>query len=169
IAGCYGSGLDDLLAPGRVITAAAAETDLAYENSALGHSYLVEYMVRRAMLQGAAPGSVQDAFNWARNEIAREYPNRVPVMVDQARTPLVLGAKPAPQAQAPQPAPQPAPKQEPAQNPPPSQSQPQPPGPAATPPSAPEDGTCAEVLGVGLCQEGRTRSGSVRRPSRTTR
>ena len=48
------------------MTAAAAETDLAYENSALGHSYLVEYMVRRAMLQGRAPGSVQEPFSWAR-------------------------------------------------------------------------------------------------------
>ena len=59
IAACYGSGFDDALASGRVVTAAAAEADLAYENSALGHSYLVEYMVRRAMLQAKAPGSVQ--------------------------------------------------------------------------------------------------------------
>lgn len=165
VAGCYGSGFDDVLAPGRIITAAAAEPDLAYENSALGHSYLVEYMVRRAMLQGAAPGSVQDAFNWARDEIARDYPNRVPVMVDQARGPLVLGAKPAP-APAPAPAkaepaparsePQPEPKPGPTQQP-----APQPPAPTPTPPpgsEAPGEGTCAEVLGVGLCQEGRSRS-----------
>lgn len=165
VAGCYGSGLDDMLAPGRVMTAAAAEPDLAYENSALGHSYLVEYMVRRAMLGGAAAGSVQDAFNWARNEISREYPNRVPVMVDQARSPLVLGARPAPPAPAPRPASEPAPKQEPAQNPP-AQSEPQRPTPATTPPGSPDNGACTEVLGVGLCQQNRAWGEAAWHPSR---
>jgi hypothetical protein len=160
VAGCYGSGLDDMLAPGRVMTAAAAEPDLAYENSALGHSYLVEYMVRRAMLQGAAPGSVQDAFNWARNEIAREYPNRVPVMIDQGRGPLVLGAKAAP-APAP-PAPAPAPKQEQ----PPAQSEPSTPQPTAPQPGgSPDEGACTEVLGVGLCQQSRARNSAPYRPA----
>jgi len=91
IAACYGGGFDDALAPGRVLTAAAGENDVAYENSSLGHSYLVEYMVRRAMLQGKAAGSVQDAFAWARAQIAHDYPNRQPVIIDRSRGPVVLG------------------------------------------------------------------------------
>jgi hypothetical protein len=148
VAGCYGSGFDDVLAPGRLITAAAAEPDLAYENSALGHSYLVEYMVRRAMLQGYASGSVQEAFIWARDQIARDYPNRQPVMVDRSRGPLVLGARPpTPPGPAPRSQPQPDP----------SQSQPAPAQPAPAQPSnptpPPEDGGCTEVLGVSLCSQ----------------
>ncbi len=91
IAACYGAGFDDALAPGRILTAAAGENDVAYENSSLGHSYLVEYMVRRAMLQGKAPSSVQDAFAWARTQIARDYPNRQPAILDRSRGPVVLG------------------------------------------------------------------------------
>ena len=148
IAGCYGSGFDDALAPGRVLTAAAAEPDLAYENSALGHSYLVEYMVHRAMLQGRASGSVQESFSWAQTQIAKDYPNRQPVMVDRSKAPMVLGSRNQP--------------------PPPAQSAAEPPAPAAepqpspggqeptTPPTTPsepgdEAGACAEVLGVSLC------------------
>src|SRR5205085_7276467 len=87
----YGGGVDDALAPARVLTAAAGENDVAYENSGLGHSYMVEYMVRRAMLQGKAAASVQDAFAWARAQIAHDYPNRQPVIIDRSRGPVVLG------------------------------------------------------------------------------
>jgi caspase domain-containing protein len=155
IAGCYGSGFDDALASGRVLTAAAAESDLAYENSALGHSYLVEYMIHRAMLQGRASGSVQEAFSWAQAQIAKDYPNRQPVMVDRARAPLVLGSRnqAAPPAQSAGEAPPPAP----------AESQPGPSEQPATPPTAPSDpgggpGACADVLGVSVCST----SGSAR-------
>ncbi|MDQ3944839.1 MAG: caspase family protein [Actinomycetota bacterium] len=159
IAGCYGSGFDDAVTAGRVLTAAAGETDLAYENSALGHSYLVEYMVHRAMLQGRASGSVQEAFSWAQTQIAKDYPNRQPVMIDRARTPMVLGSRsqPAPPAQsaseapAPPAEPQPGSSQEP-----------------ATPPTTPSEpgegaGACAEVLGVSVCST----SGSQKPDTRT--
>jgi hypothetical protein len=142
IAACYGAGFDDALAPGRILTAAAGENDVAYENSSLGRSYMVEYMVRRAMLQGKAPGSVQDAFNWARAQIARDYPNRQPVVVDRARGPVVLGRLGADRKPAAQP----------------PQSNPQP-GAGAPPPAAPEpkpSGPCAEVLGVSVCSEKRS-------------
>jgi hypothetical protein len=159
IAGCYGSGFDDALAPGRVLTAAAAEPDLAYENSALGHSYLVEYMVHRAMLQGRASGSVQEAFSWAQAQIAKDYPNRQPVMLDRSRAPMVLGSRSqSPPAQsageppAPSAEPQPAPSQDP-----------------ATPPTTPSDpgqgpGACAQVLGVSVCST----SGSSQKPDTQT-
>lgn len=84
IAGCHRAGFDDATGPGRLLTAAAAEDKPAYENSALGHSYLVEYMVRRGLLEGRAAGSLQEAFAWARGEIARDYPARLPVIIDQA-------------------------------------------------------------------------------------
>jgi hypothetical protein len=147
IAACYGTGFDDALAPGRVLTAAAGENDVAYENSSLGHSYMVEYMVRRAMLQGKAAGSVQEAFTWARAQIARDYPNRQPAMLDRSRGPMVLGRTAAPPA---------APERKPSAQPAPKPEEPQP-GPSAPPPTAPEPkpggSACAQVLGVSVCSE----------------
>lgn len=90
MAGCFGGGFDDIMAPGRLLTGASPEGSLAYENDRFGRTYLVEYMIRRAMLQGAAPASVQDSFNWATGAIAEDYPARVPVMFDQLDGPLVL-------------------------------------------------------------------------------
>ncbi|MGH9039935.1 MAG: caspase family protein [Acidimicrobiia bacterium] len=150
IAGCYGGGFDDAVAPGRVLTAAATETDLAYENSALGHSYLVEYMVRRAMLQGRAAGSVQESFSWAQAQIAKDYPNRQPVMVDKARSPMVLGSRNQPQ---------PTQSASETPSPPPSDAQPAPSEEPAAPPKAPSEpgegaGACAQVLGVSVCSTG---------------
>ncbi|HYH49495.1 MAG TPA: caspase family protein [Acidimicrobiia bacterium] len=153
IAACYGAGFDDALAPGRILTAAAGENDVAYENSSLGHSYMVEYMVRRAMLQGKAPASVQDAFAWARAQIARDYPNRQPAMLDRSRGPVVLG-----RATTPSPS---APERKPAASPPPESKEPQP-APSGPPPTTPEPSNpggsaCAEVLGVSVCSEQRSR------------
>jgi len=152
IAACYGGGFDDALAPGRVLTAAAGENDVAYENSSLGHSYMVEYMVRRAMLQGKAAGSVQEAFAWARAQIAHDYPNRQPIIVDRSRGPVVLGrtltpAPPDNRKSAPQP---------------PAQSKDPQPAPTAPPPTAPDpkpggDGACAQVLGMSVCSEQHSR------------
>lgn len=84
IAACYGGGFTELLGPGRVLTAAASANDLAYETAAFGRSYLGEYMIRRAMVEGAADATVQSAFNWARSTIGREYPDRVPVQYDNS-------------------------------------------------------------------------------------
>ena len=85
MATCYGGAFTRLLAPGRVLTAAAGPNQLAYENESFGRSYLVEYMVRQGMIEGRAPGTVQDAFSYARAAIARDYPGREPVeMEDQA-------------------------------------------------------------------------------------
>jgi len=146
IAACYGGGFDNALAPGRVLTAAAGENDVAYENSSLGHSYMVEYMVHRAMLEGKAAGSVQDAFVWAKAQIAHDYPNRQPIMIDRSRGPVVLGRPvPAPPDNRQAPA---------AAQPPPSKPQP---SPSEPPPTAPEpkpgQSPCAHVLTVSVCPE----------------
>jgi len=102
MAACYGGGFTEVLKPGRILTAAASADDLAYENERLGRSYLVEYMVRRAMIQNKASASVEAAFAWARAEIARDYPQRVPVQFDHdpgeldLRPPKPSGSPPPP-------------------------------------------------------------------------
>jgi len=118
IAACYGGGFTELLAPGRILTAAADADSLAYESATYDRSFLVEYMVRRAMIQGAADGSVEQAFAWAADSLGRDHPDRIPFQVDRADGELSLGVpSPAapPPASAPTAEPSPAPAaQEPA-------------------------------------------------------
>ncbi|HLG01692.1 MAG TPA: caspase family protein [Acidimicrobiia bacterium] len=92
MAGCFAGGFDDIMAPGRLLTGASPEGSLAYENDRFDRTYLVEYMLRRAILQGSAPNSIQDAFNWATDALRKDYPIRLPVMFDQLGEPLVLSA-----------------------------------------------------------------------------
>jgi hypothetical protein len=82
IAACYAAGFTEVVKPGRVLTAAAPANSLAFENDAFGRSYLVEYMVRRAML-GAGITTVEAAFAWAVTELQRDHPDRVPVQYDE--------------------------------------------------------------------------------------
>ncbi|HEX7168686.1 MAG TPA: caspase family protein, partial [Acidimicrobiales bacterium] len=82
LAACYAGGFTEVRKPGWVLTAAAGARELAYENERFGRSYMVEYMVRRAMIEGHAAGSVEASFNWARSELARDFPNRLPVQYD---------------------------------------------------------------------------------------
>lgn len=82
IAACYGAGFDEVLRPGRVLTAAAGANSLAYENSAIGRSYMVEYMIRQGILQGRAAATVQTAFRYALDRISRDHPGREPVQLD---------------------------------------------------------------------------------------
>jgi len=84
IAGCYGGGFTELLGPGRVLTGAAPAGQLAYENEAFHRSYMGEYMVSQAMLQGRAAPTVQAAFAYAQAGISRDYPGRAPVELDYA-------------------------------------------------------------------------------------
>lgn len=81
VAGCYAAGFDEVVKPGRILTAAAPADSLAYENSSFGRSYLVEYMVRRAMLRDGLL-TVEAAFDRATEQLRREYPDRVPVQFD---------------------------------------------------------------------------------------
>jgi hypothetical protein len=153
IAGCYGGGFEELLAPGRILTGAADANHLAYENETLGRSYMVEYMIRRAIIEGQAPATVQSAFAYASSAIAQDYPGRQPVEYeDQAgaldlRPPGTPGpATPAAMSSGgPSPAPPPPPA------PPPTGAPPASTPPASTPPSStpPTTDGCA-VLTVGV-------------------
>lgn len=95
LASCYAGGFTEVLAPGRVLTAAADARSLAYESPSLQGSYLVHHMVREGWLEGRAGTSVQEAFAYASARINEEYPNRRPVQIDQSGGPLRLGASPA--------------------------------------------------------------------------
>ncbi|TML39107.1 MAG: caspase family protein [Actinobacteria bacterium] len=119
MATCYGAAFTRLLAPGRVLTAAAGPNQLAYENESFGRSYLVEYMVRQAMIEGRAPGAVQSAFGYARAAISRDYPGREPVEIEDqapaielrptgAPAPRPSAASSSSQSQAPPPGPGPS-------------------------------------------------------------
>jgi hypothetical protein len=79
MASCYGGGFDEALGPGRVLTAAADADHLAYETSDFDRSYLGEFMIREALLQGKANASVQSAFSYAVTQIHQRYPGREPV------------------------------------------------------------------------------------------
>ena len=126
IAACYGGGFTEALAPGRILTAAADADSLAYENAAYGRSYFVEYMVRRAMIGGAADGSVEQAYAWAADNLGRDHPDRVPFQVDQAEGEVVLGVASTP-PMAPDPPPSAdAPPAEPPTDPPPEDHEPPP-------------------------------------------
>lgn len=90
MAACYGGGFTEALAPGRVLTGAAAADERAYENSGFGRSYMVEYMIRQGILEGRAPDSVQSAFAYARDQLSRDFPDRLPVQLDRGSGPLDL-------------------------------------------------------------------------------
>ena len=90
IAGCYGGGFTEVLAPGRILTGAAAANDLAWESEEYGRSFLVQYMVREAMIQRKAPDSVQSAFNYAVAQLLQKHPARIPVQIDLSLGPLDL-------------------------------------------------------------------------------
>jgi hypothetical protein len=96
IAACYGGGFDEVLAPGRILTAAAPANRIAYESTALHRSYLGEYLTHQALLEGNADGSVEEAFAWAVAGLKRDHPDRLPVQFDQVDGDLVLGSAPPP-------------------------------------------------------------------------
>jgi len=97
IAGCYGGGFTELLGPGRLLTAASTADKEAYENTLLGHSYLVEYVVRRSIHNGEGPREVIGAVGWAQSRIKKEHPGREPTnYVSGPVAPFALGPNPTP-------------------------------------------------------------------------
>ncbi|HUR48270.1 MAG TPA: caspase family protein, partial [Acidimicrobiales bacterium] len=54
IAACYGGGFNEVLQPGRILTGAAPANSLAYENGGFQRSYMVQYMIREALIEGRA-------------------------------------------------------------------------------------------------------------------
>ena len=150
IAACFGGGFDNLLGPGRIVTAAADANHLAYENETFHRSYLVEYMIRQAMIEGRAPGSVQNAFAYAVSAIHHDYPGREPVEADDLGAPLDLRSAAA--VQNPSPPPPGPPPTAPAG--PPSPPSPPTSAPPASPPSTtpPQGDACGSLtLGVVRC------------------
>jgi hypothetical protein len=109
MAACYGGGFQELLAPGRVLTAAAGPDDIAYENERFGRSYLVQYMVRQGMIQGQSGLSVQAAFAYAHDAISRDFPGREPVQFDRSSGAFDLRPPPPPAPAPEQPTPAPPP------------------------------------------------------------
>lgn len=92
LATCYAGGFTELLAPGRILTAAADASSLAYESRSLGGSYLVHHMVREGWLKGRAGSSVEEAFAYADARIGARYPDRRPIQYDHVGGQLRLGA-----------------------------------------------------------------------------
>lgn len=138
LAACYAGGFDEVLAPGRILTGAAPAGSVAYENAEYGNSYLVEYMVDRAMREGRAPGSVEQSYAWAYDALRREHPNRMPVQYDRLDGELRLGAPPPAAPSDPPSTPAPA--------------QPPPTNPPQDPPN--DDGPCLlTIAGVAGCDD----------------
>jgi Caspase domain len=91
IAGCYSGAFTPVLAPGRILTAASSASRVSYESQTMRRSYLVEYMVQRAMVDGQASGSIEDAFDYARQRIHQDWPGNEPLQWDDGAAPLRLG------------------------------------------------------------------------------
>ncbi|MBW3556592.1 MAG: caspase family protein [Actinobacteria bacterium] len=144
IAACYGGGFTEVMKPGRVLVAAASADEVAYENLNFARSYLVEYMVRRAMI-GSGLSTVEGAFAAAHEGLRRDFPNRVPVQFDQLPGALELRVVASrPTSTAPPPA-----AGSPGSPPPPGGSAPPPP-----PPPPPDDGCSGLTGGIVQCRPG---------------
>ena len=114
---CYAGGyaLPGVVGNDRVATFASSAKEESFELGTAG-SYLFINMVRKAMIEGRAPNSVESAFKFAEAEIRRTAPRRVPFMADGVKGDLVLGVYEKGRVAdlaAPKPAPSSAPKYEP--------------------------------------------------------
>jgi hypothetical protein len=90
MATCYGGGFTELVAPDRVLTAAADAKSEAYENDKLGVSYLVEGLVRHGLGGNFSRRSIQAAFEAGTAYLERHHPDRLPVIVSESDRPLVV-------------------------------------------------------------------------------
>jgi hypothetical protein len=85
MASCYGGGFTEMMAPGRILTAAADANSLAYENESFHRSYLDEYLINQGLLQRMATGpTAQQAFTYAQAGLQRDYPDRTLTEFDQS-------------------------------------------------------------------------------------
>jgi hypothetical protein len=89
---CYSAGyaLPGIVGRNRIATFASSADRKSYQLGEAG-SFLILNMVRRAMVERQAPGSVEDAFHWAKNELEETSPSNVPSMSDGIPGDLVLG------------------------------------------------------------------------------
>lgn len=89
-AACFAGGFSDAAGPGRVSTYASAEDRLAYESPELGRSFMVEYMVDRALL-GAGIRGVEDMHRYASNQMEGRHRRYRPLQDDRVQGSLLLG------------------------------------------------------------------------------
>lgn len=89
---CYAEGyaLPGIVGPRRIATFATTADRPSYQAGEAG-SILFIHLVRRAMLEGRAPYSVETAFAFAHREIDGAYPEYLPTMSDGIPGDLVLG------------------------------------------------------------------------------
>jgi hypothetical protein len=87
VASCYGGGFTEALAPGRVLTGAAGKNEKSYETATYNRSYLVQYMIREAIIERRTAPTVQDAFAYA---AARQGAEHHPVQFEMEAPPLDL-------------------------------------------------------------------------------
>ena len=104
-AGCYAAGFSDAAAPGRVSSYASDENSLAYESAALGQSFMVEYLVRRALLRNGLT-RVEAMHGYAWRHLRGEDRRFRPLLDDRLPGPLPLAPPPRP-PQEPRPEPSP--------------------------------------------------------------
>jgi len=90
MASCFGGGFTELMAPGRILTAAADANSLAYENESFGRSYLDEYLIHQALLEGGSGPTAQQAFAYAQAGLQRDYPDRTLTEIDQSTEAISL-------------------------------------------------------------------------------
>jgi hypothetical protein len=91
MAACYGGGFDELMKPGRILTAAADANSLAYENESFDRSYLDEYLIHQALLEGRSSGpTAQQAFDYAQAGLQRDYPDRTLTQIDMSTSAISL-------------------------------------------------------------------------------
>jgi hypothetical protein len=95
MATCYGGGFTEMLAPGRVLTAASDANSLAYENDSFGRSYLDEYLVHQGLLEnGALVPTAQAAYAYAQAGLQRDYPDRTLTEIDESTGPISIDGVP---------------------------------------------------------------------------
>jgi hypothetical protein len=91
MAACYGGGFDELMKPGRILTAAADANSLAYENASFDRSYLDEYLIHQGLLEQRATGpTAQQAFDYAQAGLERDYPDRTLSQIDMSTEAISL-------------------------------------------------------------------------------
>lgn len=83
IAACYAQGFNDAIVPGRTIGSwAASENELAYESPQLENSFLVEFLVERAVMYRGLK-TVEALHRFARNNMRGQYRRYRPLLQDQ--------------------------------------------------------------------------------------
>lgn len=92
---CYAAGyaLPGIVGFNRIATFASSADRESYQAGDAG-SFLFVHMVRRAMIEGRAPSSVESAYAFAHSELSRRYPEYTPSISDGYPGDLVLGPAP---------------------------------------------------------------------------